>query len=562
MKHRLQMGTKRYSSSPVYAIAFSLLLVCRVGWAQTDAALPTDFQRDDSRLLKRVSVRMPRAYVGEVLERLGELAGVRITARGKDGAADVQVAVMVQDASVADVMEALWSLVSYRGASFAWDRSMSDGRFTYELYRPLAARGLPERLRHHVQEMFETQVATFLKAAQMEPDARAAFLAANSGSSFLDDRRREGLLKSNRLWEGLAVLGEALPPDALRRVLRGEDHDVRIPVATLSERGRGFVHSVWAKARQGKRYPDGSETLTPKPDFISVDTRRFTPHYVAPDLFIYINGSGYNYAGGRPLDDPARKYVTDLWVLSSDSNTDPREDSEVSSDAIPIGRTDVGPVHRQRLSQLAETGKLCIIERILPGESSFPSWDPGPPQGKKIGPYLKEIGETLHLDRKWRRGILLVTASSWFHCDGEDAPWTVVRGLRSAGVSEDGFQSLEGVLAFVRQVDHDQARRIEPEITCVRALSVWYPLLRQIGESRPLLGRLKSGPGVPLMELAGSLRSMRVVPLNGYIAAGIKTVTVEEQEEGGNRLAVFHLRDANRADRFKLKFTFGRKANK
>jgi len=72
--------------------------------------LTDKMRQEDSRLDKPVTLIAPRIYVGELLERLSEQMGVRLTAGEKDGAADDQVMVLLKDVPLGDAMNALWSL--------------------------------------------------------------------------------------------------------------------------------------------------------------------------------------------------------------------------------------------------------------------------------------------------------------------------------------------------------------------------------------------------------------------------------------------------------------------
>ena len=77
--------------------------------------------RQDARLEKRVTLSEPRVWLGDLLEKLTAQTGVSLSAGDSgDGAGDPEVTVFVTGTRLKDLMSALWSLVSYRGAEWHW----------------------------------------------------------------------------------------------------------------------------------------------------------------------------------------------------------------------------------------------------------------------------------------------------------------------------------------------------------------------------------------------------------------------------------------------------------
>ena len=124
-------------------IAIGLFLALLPAFPSRADEVTAAMRKADARLQTRVTLRSPRILVGEMLERLSRQSGVTLTADADSLTGGDSVAVSLRDVPLADAMNALWSLFSYRHAEWDWRRNAirgESGRYAYTLARPDYAR--------------------------------------------------------------------------------------------------------------------------------------------------------------------------------------------------------------------------------------------------------------------------------------------------------------------------------------------------------------------------------------------------------------------------------------
>src|SRR5262245_4310521 len=94
----------------------------------------------DARLAKKVTLRLKKSALSEVLAELGRQVGVRLTAAA--GVADEPAVVYATEQPAAEVMRQLASLFDYR-----WARTGSVEKGRYELYQDREGARREEELR-------------------------------------------------------------------------------------------------------------------------------------------------------------------------------------------------------------------------------------------------------------------------------------------------------------------------------------------------------------------------------------------------------------------------------
>jgi hypothetical protein len=266
----------------------------------------------------------------------------------------VEVTVFVTDTRLRDLMSALWSLVSYRGAEWRWSRSGKPGAYRYQLMRPLPAATFAARVLQHSQERFEAEVATLLAAVNAPPE-RAAAIAAR-------DPAAAKMLRGDRERAALKTFSETFSPETQLRILRGQAL-LKVPVSDLSPQGRAWVQSVWQQSNQS--LPPGQWTHVPQ--YITAVAHPL-PENVAPVLVMEIDGiGGYGYAGGRPLQNELDADLDRLWILPWDATDDPSAAQTLAEVSPPgPGEPALRPVER-RLRDLASMWQgLFRIYHLFP----------------------------------------------------------------------------------------------------------------------------------------------------------------------------------------------------
>jgi hypothetical protein len=504
--------------------------------------LTETMRQEDSRLSRRISLCAPRIYVGELLERLSEQSGVALSAGERDGSADVQIMVCWKEIPLADAMNALWSLLSYRDAVWRWQREGGPGQYRYQLQQPRAARQLAERLRKQIQNLFESHAETMLELAQMSPEERRSRREELSRSMLQEDNRiADSLLQEDRIWRGLKIFGQTLTPEQRRSVLRREAQSLRVRVSRLSEAGRAFVHSIWkAEASQAMyKTPDGRWEPVPEPEYIQIETSRHGRE-MAPTLFIHLERlGGYGYLGAMPLHNGLLRLFGKLWMLPGDSADDPASsrtiETELRASPIPKQR-----ILAHRLARLSEAGSLNLAAR-LPFEDSR---DPGDPIHQKVADYLKRLeAHPFELRYKWRSGTLLITDLSWIWDTEQTLRWEAVKHLREAEARGEGLLTMDNLAYAAAQFTPPQLQRLAKEEFPVMAhVAYWRSLFQVYGASPAAASRLMSPEGLAIRSrLASALRAdlaspFLQPPLRQHLESGsIRAIrmTQEESREQG-----------------------------
>ena len=475
----------------VVAIGLTSLLT-----APVQAASLTDRMRaQDSRLSRKVTIQEPRIYVGELLERLAKQAQIEITpGSGKDGAGDDVIVAYVDEVAVGDVMDALWSLLSYRGATWHWKRVGRKGKYGYELVRPLNARRLSAVLRQQAQRDFEDLSRSLLATTRLTPEQRRA-------------RAKRGDLVGSlvgqlqRTNDGRKVFLESLSPKQQLRVLRGQSSP-RIPVDQLSPAGRAFVRSIWRSSQGARARRDGIPNPIPEPQWIQFHV---ASHYdLTPALYILVEGlGGYSYSGGGTLEKAFRGKVGDFWKLDGDLNTNAngatsvkaKKETEAESAERQVGRFQAG-----RLGQLARGAPLSLLARLWDNQSR----DPGPPGGQRVDEYLQRLQRREpRLLHKWRGPILLLTSLAWIQEDRPDTrvPWVVVKQLQAAVRRGDGFLSLGDLAALgASELAEGQLTRLAIDFPAVRSVIRWRPVFTAYARSQQFATAVTSKQGLPITQ--------------------------------------------------------------
>jgi hypothetical protein len=488
------MGRLQDHFTPVAALTLLTCLLATRGLCASDSAA---LRRTDQRLDQPVTVRAQRIYVGDVLDRLSRQAGVALSASLEGEAGDVQIAVFLTHVPLADVMDGLCGLLSYRRAGWLWARFGKPGRYRYRLEQPAAARQLAARLCQESQATLEGEAHDLLAALTMAPDELQQAARQNP--------RVADLMEDPRMRAGLAVFAETLPPDTQLAVLRGQQQ-IRVPVAQLSPRGRAFVQSVWASAGHPMRKDnDGPLEPIPEPSWINFDVERF-PGTTTPALFIHMEGiGGYGYLGGVPVERAWQQKMANAWKLPGDAADNPISVRSVPQQPEKTTRA-TQRLLALRLKQLADAVPVSLIAR-LPRRQN----DPGPPSGQTVHSFLEHLLEALPpLQSKWRDNILLLTYPGWFRDEAEDSrvPWAVVKQLRQAEDASGGFLSARALAAAADQLRQPQLQRLAQEEFPVMAhVARWRDLFRLMHRIPQLTTRLLSPAGVPLADLPPALRT-------------------------------------------------------
>jgi hypothetical protein len=457
-------------------------------------------RKDDPRLERPVTVLRARVRVGELLDRLSTYSGVALSAGDRgDGASDPEVAVFAEKVRLGDLMNAIWSLVSYQGAEWHWSRTGRAPGFRYQLERPAAAQLLGARLREQLQADFEAQAARMVDAIDLPPEQLRLLEGRDPGLDSLIGNDRLGFGDRNR--GGLRLFRDVLTSEQQIRVLRGHEA-ARVPFGELPQSGQAWVRDLWAQTGVQESLDGGPFQPVPVPSWVEFRADRLDGE-MTPALFILPEKlGGYAYVGGKPFEDWYQRKLQELWMLPGDTRADDAGGRRVPTPVSqPAPRSGEG-ILAYRLEQLARASDLPVMARLPYNERNVK--DPRPPYGSTVQGYLQPLWSTLpHLGSKWRHGVLLVAFHPWF-LPGEDdtlVPWGLVKHLRQAERDAGGLLTLDDLAAAAAALTEGQLNRLGREFAAMTFVARWRDLFGLYQASPAAREHLASPAGMPIAEV-------------------------------------------------------------
>ncbi len=408
------------SSRPLQKGAAILGVVsCVVGGIATAQAsgLTAAIRAEDARLEKRVTLFLPRCTLQEAVQALQEQTGVALSAPSpkslnKEYGED-RLCVVLRDAPLGDALDALYSLMSYRGASWDWRRTgeiTTRPEVAYVLRRsPGGLARLGEPIAAQVQTDYEAQASSLEKTLKLPVERQKELGASNFdiGAMFYKDP-----VIASRQRGGLETFFSALSPEQRLNVLRGAS--IEVTVKDLPEVGKKFARETWDYAQ--------SANHAPAPMLPYVKFRTDTVGSLCPIL--RITPGGYSYIGNLFEEARQRKKVAALWKLRDDV-------PPASADTLTVNKPDKpAPYPLPELAskealndpnELAQffwrvsEGASVSLMAVLPPKTSnttlymTPPLTQQSPYGKTLSSLLAALGEYPYwVDSKWRGNVLLL----------------------------------------------------------------------------------------------------------------------------------------------------------
>lgn len=473
--------------------AVGILALALISTPPAACAPLTDVQRQaDPRLQKKVTIVASHILIGELLEKLSAQSGVSLTVGEKDGTGDAEVLVSLKDVKLADAMDALYSLVSYKQAEWSWEQTGEGKNAVYRLAQPPAAQALAAALKAQVQKEFEAEAKTMLAAVKMTPEERKRRIAELSGK----DDASAFLLKDNRLCDGLSIFATAVSAELQASVLQGKQRP-RVPLSQLSDAGRAFVHAEWVHSAATHNRADGTAELVPEPTFVFFNVSR-PPNAISPILWIGMEGQGaYGYVGGTPLDKELRKKLAAYWLLPGDMKEDDAEAHQVAAPKVAPPILDSHHAFHNGFLQLSDAANVPVIARLFNEEGYGTSVNKSP-YGKTVEEFLTPLRDDMGMPHKWHDGILLLTYNGWFmeEDDQTRVPWAIVKRLRdSESAAPDGFLPVSELFYAARHLTRPQMTRLADWFPVMANLANWYDLFSLAANSSELQTALLSKTG-------------------------------------------------------------------
>lgn len=429
------------------------------------APIPNTFVQEDPRLSKPVTVAMADAYVGEILDSLSQSAAVTLTADAQSGAPDERLAVYATGTKLVDLLNGIYSMLSYRSGEWHWSRKNFPGGYHYYLSQSAPAQRIGPVLDGQLQAQFEDHATEMLKGLSLPPDQLADFLR--------HDEVAAKLLSDDLLKQGLRVFDEELTPEMRQSVLRGQQEPM-IPIDRLSEDGKKLVDAV------AKRIIRAGEPQAPR--WIRFKLSKVAVS-VAPMMVIEVDGLGaYGYLGGPPLSQRFLSRVQDEWFLPGDSRT-----SALMNEMVPAPvsatspRTADAPLTR-RVREATEPLHVPVIIRL----AKMRGLQLNRPYGKPLRAFLDDLKSSpSNIQYKWRSGVLLIADSTWFkgRSHSAPAPFSIVSKLRQSARQNEGILPLDAIGSALSTLNNYQVDEISAEFEVLKRARAWKPVLSIYSQS-------------------------------------------------------------------------------
>jgi hypothetical protein len=462
--------------------------------------LPDTALADDARLSQKITVVAERVYLGDLVPWLGGVLHVPITLDDRNRAGDPRLTVYAREARAFDVLNAIWSALSYRGAGWHWSVEGKGRSARYRLSRPLRAAKFGASISEWVAREFAHQAEVYLAAASLDAESRRALLTQQAPSLYPSDQRDRMLstgLSGQRKWDGLALFNRVFGPDERSRILSGQSSG-KIPLTELGKDAVTFAQSIWERERVTVSEDGGIPVRRPMPTHIEFSTEAQGPLGV-PCLMIWMHRadgkSGYAYLGGMPIALKLDRMMSDLWNLDGDLPHDPAADRQIQSDPKGQNRANEVPSLLNRLRRLARTAPVNLVA-VLPSSVSV---DVPDPVGYRLQDYLALLKDQAGIMSKWRNGVLILAGQSWYRDESVEPPWRVVKRLREMQAAEPhGIVRLDGLAWMARELTPAQLATLATEYTGAAVALALRELLLIEGTSSGFVRALTSPDGVRL----------------------------------------------------------------
>ncbi len=547
---------RRYRSSVgmalLSAVACWLLPGACLGQARPDPPPPENItaqmKADDARLAKPVDLHVLHATLEEVLASLKSQTGVQVGCGTKDGTAEVPVAAFCKQMPLGDVLNSLWSLVSYKKGEWAWKRSGSAGSYAYRLAMTPEALATRERLRSFVWTEWVREVKLLLQASVGTPAEQQAALK----DVYAEDVPRYSTPPADELFKYMRILHDGATPAQLEALLRGGCAD--LSVSRLAPETQEVAHELWGRySNQTLRVlPDGTHEPLPEPACIWF--RPYTwesglPALEVRHVTVDERGAITSSPTGHRLVAaglPYRKYwaaFAAAWLMDGDTGDDPRAGQPIPAEvqgAAP--QTDEDGERRTPLRGLQRSFERIALGVAVPLFVRLPqecSQEPGYRfTGFPLRYVLSHALAVVPVMSKWHDGVLLCTTIVW-PLEDPPIPNEFLAKLR-AHYAPGQFLPMEDLALMAASLTPKQLLTLQRQYPMVNAIIGAQAMLTLLHKSPGLWRQAMTDSGLALTPpVIAALRQLPPSPISQALDAGTArylTIRVKLPEEGQPRV--------------------------
>ncbi len=510
--------------------------------------ITAQMKADDARLAKPVDLHVLHATMEEVLASLKSQTGVQVGCGTKDGTAEVPIAAFCKQMPLGDVLNSLWSLVSYKKGEWAWKRSWSVGRYAYRLAMTPEAQATRERLRSFAWNEYVREVKALLRASGGSAAERQAAL-----NELYDGSPPKYMSPSvDDLFAYMRVLRDGASPGQMEALLRGGRAD--LVTAQLPPAVQETVHSIWQSRRDlgGRVLPDGTHEPLPEPTCLWYQP--YTWELGLPGLevrHVMLDDSGRFV--GSPVGHrlvaasvPYRKYwaaFAAAWLMDADTDDDPLAGQTIAkevSGAAPLTEEDGS--QRQPLRSLQRVFEHIALGTGLPLFARLPQECPLERNWRVPGSTVRYVCAhglaATPVMSKWRDGVLLCTTIVW-PLEDPPIPNEFLAKLR-AHYAPGQFLPMEDLALMAASLTPKQLLTLQRQYPMVNAIIGAQAMLTLLHKSPGLWRQAMTDSGLALTPpVIAALRQLPPSPISQALDAGTArylTIRVKLPEEGKPRV--------------------------
>jgi hypothetical protein len=454
--------------------------------------VPSEIRSADPRLSKPVTVRSSGQPLGFLLEEITKLTGITVTA--DDDAGSEPLYVFVREVPAGELLDSIWSLMSYRGALWKVRVKAAGDVRAYHFEMTREAKRLPWDLDDAEVAASLKELNALIEAANAPPAERSRRLMELKKWRYPEWEQYVEL--SNRVserWEGFRVIDQAVPPSARWDWLK-TGGTVSIPLTDAPSPARSYATGYINMAKKvlndsGKTsIADGLQV----PDRVEVSTWR---SFNSPVRKVAISIAGIGapaLMGNLYTEDQLHSYWTERW-------TQPGDLLVSKSEGTPIGMISQELPENSRvhnfglaLSRVHQSTNISVLAR-MPARLNT-----GYPDTRSTVGELLALLASAKYPHKWRNGMMLVSNILSVYNVLYQVPVSVLRDLRERKESSGGVLTIQDVCALASKTTREQYDALVDQERVLQPTRRLYPMLAWLGSSPLVWNQVRSTAGVQL----------------------------------------------------------------
>jgi hypothetical protein len=502
-----------------------LVVLLAVASSRTAAAelfdgLPASVRAADPRLAGKVTLFTSSKPLGFLLEDVARQTGIAVSAEEKYAASE-RVCVYVKAMPAGELLDSLWSLLSYRRHRWKIRVTSVRGVPQYRLEQSPESIRLPEDVDNTEVENSLKEWNALIKAADALPSQREKILRELQRWRHPDQDDYPKRVSSMKWgWDAFKALGEIVPEAARRDFLKNM-RSVTVPLDSSPSARR------YAETMVGLFWKMFEETGQPE---------KIAKLQVSSTVIAYVgtyqdsrvrtlylrNGEvgGPNHIGFT--DDCERFFATwrTPWYLEGDTETPPFGDEPAQHDPEPYNVVSAGQPVRRHLAEFHMKTGLPVLARLCARPLKSPK---GVVFDRSISK-MQQVLEDAHYPVKWRNGAMLVSHISSVLDSQEQPTFAQLRDLRDMEKRSGGTLTIDDMMAICAKTTDREYTLLAKEVKPLRTLESLRKVLKWLYVDVAARMNLNTPVGTRLSPEHRAVFASRIQKLNGDVE-GIGSVT-------------------------------------